>query len=314
VSAPAVPEPAYGTRMVGGVGYEDVRPLLGSGDDWFGCRAALWHRSAGADGDLVEEWIADGGPKRPGKEYAAYFFELDAWSEYWDVYRPETRGLYHFGDGSAPGYLSAFLPGPGRRRAPVFDAWKAYALARRSPDSEPAARRRFEGLARQPEVAEAVIAVDLLVTRLLEEHFGDGHGGLDLEAYFDAIERFALDTLPGCPDRYALISDDDGRKASSPTHQIAGDLMWFAWATHLECAELVAEEPSPARALLMAGIELGCSMDYAFRGRGRTRTEYRSRDAGAWSRIWERGRETAGDFDAAAADVRDLFFIRTYDD
>jgi hypothetical protein len=299
--------------MAGIVGYDDVRAVLGSGE-WFGHRTSLWNGSVDATSELVEAWVADAGPKRAGTEYTAYFFELDAWSEYWDIYKPETRGLYHFGDGSTPGYLSAFLPGPGRPRAPVFDAWKAYALSSRIPERDPAARLHFEELARQPEVTEAVLAVDLLVTGLLVEHFGDGNGGFDRDAYFDALERFALDTLPGCPERYALIPDDDGRKASSPTHQIAGDVMWFAWATHLECTELVSEEPSSARALLMAGIAFGCSMDYAFRGRGRTRAEYRSRDGAAWARIWERGRETAGDFERAAADVRELFFIRTYDD
>src|SRR6201996_654767 len=42
--------------------------------------------------------------------YAAWFHELDAWTQYWDIYRPETRGRYHFGNGTTePGLLRRFV-------------------------------------------------------------------------------------------------------------------------------------------------------------------------------------------------------------
>src|SRR5262245_9747027 len=167
-----------------------------------------------------------------GARYAAYFFELDAWSEYWDLYHPETRGRYHFGDGSRPGCLSAFLPDPERGPSPVFDAWKAYAYAsREADDGEP--RRLFEEQARQQRVAEAVLDVDGLVCSIFAERFG---GADAVEPYFDAIGRFALDTLPPCPERADRLSPDDPRKPFAGSHMMAGDIMWFAWATQLECA------------------------------------------------------------------------------
>lgn len=54
------------------------------------------------------------------------------------------------------------------------------------------------------------------------------------------MERFRRNTLPECPEQYALIPDDNGRKSSALHHTIEGDIMWFAWAVHLECAALVA--------------------------------------------------------------------------
>src|SRR5580698_3567986 len=43
--------------------------------------------------------------------YAAWFHELDAWTEYWDLYHPETRGRYYFGDGEVEaGLLTPLLP------------------------------------------------------------------------------------------------------------------------------------------------------------------------------------------------------------
>ena len=134
------PEAAVGDRMSGDVGYDTVRPLLPADVGWFDLRRARWTDPRAGIGETNREfdlWLDDLCPLRPGQHYAAYFFELDAWSEYWDVYHPETCGLYHFGDGELEGYLSAFLPGPNNPRAPVFDAWKAYALASRDPQSEP---------------------------------------------------------------------------------------------------------------------------------------------------------------------------------
>jgi hypothetical protein len=248
-----------------------------------------------------------------GARYGAYFFELDAWSEYWDLYHPETGGRYHFGDGSSPGCLSVFLPDPERGRSPVFDAWKAYAYASRDADDEKP-RRLFEEQARRPEVAAAVIEVDDLVRSIFVDHFGDAAAA---EAYFDAIERFALDRLPPCPERAARLAPDDPRSPFAGTHRMAGDIMWFAWATELECAQVAGvtdAEAEAIRTLLLAGVAVGCSIDYRFTGRCRTPRAYDAPDDIARARILRRGFECSGDFAAAAAEVRDLFFVRRYGD
>ena len=299
-------------RMTGGVGFDDVRERMRSPPgDWFALRARVRGGGAppGGGDEQVRAWVADGCPRRRGSEYAAYFFDLDAWTEYWDLYHPETHGRFHFGDGDCPGHLSALIPEPGRSRAPVFDAWKALALA--SFDPVPPDDARFQALAR--EAAQPALALDELVRRLLHQHFGGPDGGVDRDAYFDAIERFATDTLPPIPERTALLEPDDARRPSSGTHMLAGDIMWFAWALQLECAEL-SDGPSADRAVLMAGVALGCALDYAHTGRCRTRVSYRSADAAAWRLIWQRARGWADDFDAAAREVRELFYIRTYDE
>jgi hypothetical protein len=248
--------------------------------------------------------------------YAAFFFELDSWTEYWDIYRPHTCGQYYFGDGeTTPGYLSSFLPSPRTRRAPVFSAWKTYALAAGDPVAEPRARGCFEAEVREaPAVHEAARAVEWLVNSIVQSHFGEPPDRL---AYFEAIERFARNQLPPTPDRLARVPDDDLRKATALHHTMDGDIMWFAWAVHLECAHLLGSHETKddlQRALLMAGVILGCSMDYAFSGRCRTRREYQSQDETARKRILERANACAEDFQVASAEARRLFFIRTFGD
>src|ERR1700742_876089 len=92
----------------------------------------------------------------PGAEmrHVAWFHELDAWTEYWDVYHPETRGRFYFGDGNAePGLLTRFLPRD--RRPPAFAAWTRMALGLDD-------GARFADEVRVPAVAAAVMEVDAL--------------------------------------------------------------------------------------------------------------------------------------------------------
>ena len=60
--------------------------------------------------------------------YAAWFHELDAWTQYWDIFHPETAGRYHFGNGTTePGLLRLFLRR--EQRPPIFNAWVRMALS-----------------------------------------------------------------------------------------------------------------------------------------------------------------------------------------
>ena len=47
----------------------------------------------------------------PASRYAAWFHDLDAWTEYWDIYHPESKGRYYFGNGrDEQGLLPAYMP------------------------------------------------------------------------------------------------------------------------------------------------------------------------------------------------------------
>jgi hypothetical protein len=64
----------------------------------------------------------------PEQRYVGWFHDLDAWTEYWDIYHPETLGRFYFGDGDGEqGLLTRFLPR--ERRPPAFVAWTRMALA-----------------------------------------------------------------------------------------------------------------------------------------------------------------------------------------
>jgi len=239
-----------------------------------------------------------------GDRYAAYFHALDSWTEYWDIYRPETRGRFYFGDGKTEtGLLTRFLPR--EKVPPAFLAWKRFALY----DDGGAPFR--EEVAR-PEVAEAVAGIDELVDGLFVEYFGNASDPRVREDYLEAIHRFATDTLPPADYRDALIPEDDPRKATAGRHTLDGDLMWFAWAMHTEAAQaLRCNRGGARRALQMAGIATGCPANFAWRGHRRTRPEY-SADRKTAGFLRCRGLIWAGDFNAAADEVRALFRIREW--
>jgi hypothetical protein len=320
--------------MQGLVGYDEIAPLLplldpviGSPADWLEARAQLVSLPAHAvsaalsaiDAEQsapLREWLRDDCPKLPGSRYARFFWELDAWTEYWDISHPETHGRYYFGEGDSPGYLAAFLPSPKRLRDPVFDAWKSLAIYSADGPGR-TLLARFQAEARRPDVVEAVLAVDELVLELVKQHFATPGGGVDTLAYLDAMERFGKDTLPECPERFERLSATDPRKSSSLHHTIERHVMWFGWAVHLEGAELVAPVDPDAQALrrlLLAGAALGAAFDFAFRGRCRTRREYVFADETAWASIWSRARQCALDFSDGANGMRALFRIREYGD
>jgi hypothetical protein len=239
------------------------------------------------------------------KRYVAWFHELDSWTEYWDVYHPETLGRYYFGDGSSErGLLTRFLPR--EQRPAVFVAWTRMALGFEANSS-------FEDEARAPEVASAVMEVDALVARLFAKHFGDAADPLVQADYLEAIFRFAIDSLPPAVERAARISEDDPRKPSAGRHTLDGDLMWFAWALQLEAAYAIirVDEGHPRRTLLMAGVATGCPANFAWRGHRRTRPEYLP-DQKTASLLRDRGMQWASDFAGAANEVHALYRIREW--
>ena len=239
-----------------------------------------------------------------GARYAAWFHELDAWTEYWDIYHPESAGRFYFGDGGAEkGLLTRFLPRDGR--PPIFTAWTRMAL-QTGPVSA------FIEAAREPAVAAAIAEVDDLLTRLFARHFGDANNTAGQADYLAATFHFAADTLPPATERYSRIADDDMRKSTAGRHTLDGDIMWFAWALHTEAAELVADPAAHARrTLFQAGVAMGCAVNFAWRGHRRTRPEY-AKDARTAALLMERGRSWAQDYGSAVAEIHELFRIREW--
>lgn len=241
----------------------------------------------------------------PEQRYVGWFHELDAWTEYWDIFHPETRGRFYFGDGSTePGLLTRYLPR--ERRPPVFVAWTRMAL--RSGDAE-----SFAKAVRNPEVAPAVIEVENLLAELFARHFGDAAGPFTQLDYLEATLRCAMDTLPPAAGREALIPKDDWRRPTAGRHMIDSDLMWFAWALHLEAADLLIgrDRGHARRALQLAGVAAGCPANFAWRGHRRTRPEYHP-DRATIRMLKERGLHWASDFEAAAREVHALYRIREW--
>jgi hypothetical protein len=242
--------------------------------------------------------------------YVGWFHELDAWTEYWDVYHPETRGRFYFGDGSLePGLLSRFLPRDGR--PPPFTSWTLLALY---PSGAGIDRKgAFAAEVRKAAVAEAIMAVDDLVAEIFERHFGDAADPAVREDYLEAIYRFATNTLPAAAERDARIAEDDPRKRTAGRHTLDGDIQWFAWAVQIEGAHAIvgADARHPMRTLMLAGVASGCAANFTWRGHRRTRAEYSPGPETA-ALIRDRAGAWATDFGAASAEVHALYRIREW--
>jgi hypothetical protein len=239
------------------------------------------------------------------QRYVAWFHELDAWTEYWDVYHPETLGRFYFGNAETEqGLLTRFLPR--ERTPPALIAWKRMALFG---DAQEAFAREI----RVPEVASAVMEVDALLSRLFAKHFGDAADRSIQSDYLRGILCFAMDTLPPAVERDSRISADDPRKATAGRHNLDGDIMWFAWALHLEAAHLISgvDGDHPRRALLLAGVAIGCPANFAWRGHRRTRAEY-APDPATVELLHKRGLGWCSYFGDAAREVHTLFRIREW--
>jgi hypothetical protein len=244
-----------------------------------------------------------GGSREDEARRASYFRELDAWTEYWDIYHPETHGRYYFGDdGEEPGLLSWYLPRSGKPQA--FRTWHHAALFDISADA-------FQTAVSEPKVAKAVLEVDRLIGRIFAEHFGNPCDHATRVDYLSAMHSFAADTFPPAVTRDALISHDDPRKATAGRHALDGDLMWFLWALHLEAADLVSEDDHARRTLMMAGIATGCPTNFVWRGHRRSRPEY-SASLATVALLRARGLVWARDFVAATREVHALYRLREW--
>ena len=238
--------------------------------------------------------------------YVGWFHELDAWTEYWDLYHPETRGHYYFGDGGdEPGLLSLLLPRFGRPLP--FTTWVDAALGRGSYDA-------FRAAVEVPEVCNAVIEVDDLIEDMFARHFGDARDDAVREDYLEATHRFALDVLPAATERAAKVPPHDHRARTAGRHTLDGDVMWFAWALHTEAAVLLLGRDDPGharRTLMQAGVATGCPANFVWRNHRRSRPEYAAEHATA-TLLRRRGMAWARDWDAATAEVRALYRIREW--
>ena len=239
----------------------------------------------------------------PAPRHAAYFHELDAWTEYWDVYQPASRGRFYFGDDrDEPGLLRALLPRDGR--PPAFAAWTYAALHELGDD-------RFLDEIARPVVRAAVVEVEALVAGIFARHFGDARDPAVRVDYLAAMHGFAIDALPRCPERASRLAPDDPRRATAGSHTLDGDLMWFAWALVLEAAHAIGADGAARRALMMAGVATGCAANFAWRGHRRTRARYRA-DAATAALLRARGLGWADDFAAGVREVRALYRIREW--
>lgn len=312
-------------HMVGNVGFEeDVKPLFRPEDQscMIGFGLDLWNwtqvrsRALGiqqkivddemppdapwpeAQKQLFDNWIRDGRPLRRGEEYAAYFRDIDSYTEYWDKYRPETNG-------SVMATVRKFFPGP------LLDpAWMDYARASGTA-GEALALQVLTAVLNQAEIRDAVLAIDDLVVGLVEQHFPSASGAATAR-YLDAMERFGRDQLPLDADRDSRIDPGDSRKAHAQFHRMDGSIMWFMWAGHLECAIMLrgeADPRHPTRTAMLAAACLGCSMDFVFRdGRPPSRPEYQRNEPTAQS-IRLRAGTFIGNSQAAAREMHELFRI-----
>ena len=184
--------------------------------------------------------------------YCAWFHDLDAWTEYWDISTPVPRPVL-LRRRSREARPAQRVHAPPRPPASVPD------LAR--PGRRSGSPHRFRRCGAGPDVADAVLGVDDLLAELFERHFGDAADPGVREDYLEAVHRFATDTLPAAPQRLARVPDGEPRRRTAGRHTLDGDIMWFCWALHTEAAQLLDPDSRAARyrrPLMLAGVAAGC--------------------------------------------------------
>jgi hypothetical protein len=263
----------------------------------------MFHEFAEAVDPLLEEQgLAFGAEafEGGGTGYARFFEDMDSYTEYWDIYRPELQGRYMAHVGT--------LFGDSLRK------WFAFVLKENTPEG-PALYDRLLRSVNSPATVAALNEIDSLLQTLLTSHFSAATAsGVDSSEYLNAIELFAVDGLPPNPDRLARTPPSDGRHPFAGRHRMDGASMWFSWAGVLDCDALAdgLGGTTPVRTLQIAGAAFGSAMDFTFRGvagfRGNTRPEYRP-DETTRNYLRLRVRELAGDADAAQREARELYRI-----
>jgi hypothetical protein len=223
------------------------------------------------------------------ERYSRFFSDLDSYTEYWDLYRPELRGKYMR-------YVGVVFNG-------VLREWFEYAVKEKTAAAQQLWATLTQHVAAAP-TAEALRELDDLQRRLLEQHFPAADGRIDSESYLKAVEAFARDVLPPDADRLSRTPEDDSRHDYAGRHRMDGPSMWFSWAGVADCVTLLPAEatPAPHHALLVGAAAFGSAMDFTFRGqagvRGKTRPEYRPDEATATRlrndvRVWIQTQEAA---------------------
>jgi hypothetical protein len=326
-------------RMQGDIGFiEDIVGLFTAGDrkcmelmllldSWSDVRAAAReilrrlgldqgvsaHMPVGrtwpqADIDRFAKWIDEGTPKVRGERYAAYFRDLDAVTQYFDVYgRPPADNL-------KPAYDKYFGRNdePGRRKA--LNIWRNYAII---PDDDPTKateRQALEQELAQPDVASAVKTVDAAMLDNVRKYWFFA-GALDREVMLEAFLRFGADRLPEDNDRLTRIQNlndpNDPRLNTALLHRMDGQIMWMNWMGHVECAATVfgpTHADHGLRTVFFSALCLGYSADAVFRKRGQTHPEYYQPDGE--DRMWRKSVLIANDFDKARAEAHELARLR----
>jgi hypothetical protein len=237
-------------------------------------------------------------PSDPAKA-TAFFTDLDSYTEYWDVYRPELKGKY--------------MKEVGVLFGGSLKKWFALALGEHSPEAAALLQQLTESIA-EPAAVSALSSIDDLLFGLLRKHFpGAGADDIDFAEYVSAVEWFARDLLPPDDDRLGRVPQDDDRYAFAGRHRMDGASMWFSWAGVVDCVAILQGDAGlkPHRAAQIAASAFGSAMDFTFRGqsgfRGKTRLEYRADEATAivlrdQVQAWRHGK-------VARSEARDLYRI-----
>ena len=106
------------------------------------------------------------------------------------------------------------------------------------------------------------------------------------------------------PEIVAVTTEDQ-----QPPGLIA-DRTWFCWSLHTEAACIV-NGVDARLALMLAGVAMGCPVNFVWRGHRRSRAAYRADDATA-ALLRARGLHWAEDAGAARAEIHALYRIREW--
>lgn len=258
-----------------------------------------------------ESWTSEGAPAMSGAAYSSFFRDIDAQTEYFDVYGA-PNGLEDMG-----AYYSLFWG----RDLLLQAEWLQFFQNRASTPilAQQKAKKWIAAItaASQPAISNGILQIDSFICDAARRHF-DHNGSFDRLACLDAFRRFGEDVLPEDEDREsrvrALDDPTDYRLVNNFArfHRMDTRMLWFYWFGHLQLAMAIRTPNDPnedIRKALVAGIFIGQVSDAAYReGSNRqTRPEYLADEQA----VWQTAVALCDDYDVAATEIQDLYYIWT---
>lgn len=250
--------------------------------------------------NIYRNWVDSGATKFSKETYADFFRDLDAHTEYWREYMPDSNGRWMKSAVNVMG---------------TMDLWGEYAQFSYLEDGDDYFEDLVEYVSNNSQLKDDIRVVDELLVGLARKHFSID-GVFDGFAFIDAFEHFGLGSLPQDPNRDEIHIVGNHPEGEAIEHRMDSTSMWFFWAMQVELSFLIAtdtDEDHEIRTHYIAALCTGAPMDFVFRNDSareeqnrKTKPSYTATE-GTRKRIRSKSKRIRNDWSKAIKELHTLF-------